>query len=256
MSEMSREKAEEYVMGLCQRAENHRAIKHPYLQRLADGDAADIVAAIKDFSFQYHAYSNDFLRYLTATIAQMESGEHRKALLINLTEETGQVSEDDAQELSKVGIELEWIDGIAHPTLFHRFLAAIGIDDAYRASHEVAEETLIWRDMFLDLCLRGHAAQSLGAIGLGTENVVKFIYKPILVAIKTHLDIEPRDRVFFDLHATLDDEHGKVLTNIAVDYAQVSEENRRELKNGMLKALTIRNAFFDAMAARLDTTVA
>jgi len=54
----------------------------------------------------------------------------------------------DAEELKKIGIELEWINGIAHPRLFIRFLDAIGIDDKYRNEHSYAEEALIWRDMF------------------------------------------------------------------------------------------------------------
>lgn len=244
--------AKEYVMGLCERAEKHRAVNHPYLQRLAKGDVPDVVGALKDLTFQYHAYSGDFVRYLTATIAQMTDREHRKALLGNLTEETGQVSDEDVAELKKIGIEKEWIDGIAHPRLFIRFLDAIGINEEYRKTHPLADETEIWRDMFLDLCLKGGGAQALGAIGLGTENVVKFIYRPILDAIDKHLNVSRRDRVFFDLHAALDDEHGDILTDIAIEYAEKSEDNRRELKEGMLMALSIRGAFFDAMEARAE----
>lgn len=250
------ETAATYVKSLCERAENHRAVKHPYLQRLAKGEVPDVVGALKDLTFQYHAYSGDFIRYLTATIAQMKDRDHRKALLENLTEESGRVSDEDVAALKKIGIEREWIDGFAHPRLFIRFLDAIGIDEKYRTNHPLADETEIWRDMFLDLCMKGGAAQSLGAIGLGTENVVKFIYRPILDAIRSHLKVAPRDRVFFDLHAALDDEHGEVLTNIAIEYAEKGEDNRRELKEGMLMALSIRGAFFDAMEARADAMAA
>jgi len=251
-SDINETEAREYVNSLCERAINHRAVNHPYLKRLANGDVPDIVAALQDFTCQYQAYSGDFLRYLTATIAQMKDRDHRKELLHNLTEETGQVSEDDAEELKKIGIELEWINGVAHPRLFLRFLDAIGIDDKYRKQHSLSDETEIWRDMFFDLCAKGGPSQSLGAIGLGTENVVKYIYRPILEAIDKHLHVSKRDRVFFDLHAALDDAHGDVLTDIAVEYAQQNEENRRKLKEGMLMALSIRGAFFDAMEARAD----
>jgi pyrroloquinoline quinone (PQQ) biosynthesis protein C len=246
------ETARAFVKSLCERAENHRAVRHPYLQRLAKGDVPNVLGAIQDLTFQYQAYSGDFLRYLTATIAQLKHREHRKDLLRNLIEETGHIDEEDAAALKKIGIELEWVNGVAHPRLFIRFLDAIGIDEKYRNEHPYADEAEIWRDMFLDLCLKGGAAQALGAIGLATENVVKFIYRPILDAIDTHLpNISRRDRVFFDLHAALDDEHGDVLTDIAVEYA-TQEENRRQLKEGMLMALSIRGAFFDAMEARAD----
>ncbi len=68
-----------------------------------------------------------------------------------------------------------------------------------RNKHPLAEETEIWRDMFYDLCSKGGPSQSLGAIGLGTENVVKFIYQPILQAIDRYLDVSRKDRVFLIL---------------------------------------------------------
>jgi len=246
------ETAKAFVNSLQERADNHRAVKHPYLQRLAKGDVPNVLGAIQDLTFQYQAYSGDFIRYLTATIAHLTDRDHRKAVLQNLTEETGQVDEADAAELKKIGIELDWVNGIAHPRLYIRFLDAIGIDEEYRNSHPYADEAEIWRDMFLDLCLKGGAAQALGAIGLATENVVKYIYRPILDAIDQHLpNISRKDRVFFDLHAALDDEHGEVLTDIAIEYA-MNEDSRRQLKEGMLMALSIRGSFFDAMEARAD----
>lgn len=243
--------ARQFVEDLCRQAENHRAVNHPYLQRLAAGDVPDIKSAIADFAFQYHAYSSDFIRYLTATISQLPDRSHRTALLQNLFEESGRVEEDEEVLLKEIGIELEWIQGIPHPQLFIRFLNAIGIDETYRKTHPFADEALIWRDLFYDICSKGGPARALGAIGLGTENVVKFIYRPVLVAIERHLNISRRDRVFFDLHAALDDEHGDVLTNIAIDYAHQSE-HRQPLKEGMLMALSIRGAFFDALEQRAE----
>jgi pyrroloquinoline quinone (PQQ) biosynthesis protein C len=253
MDKFQLETAKAFVNSLQERADNHRAVRHPYLQRLAKGDVPNTLAAIQDLTFQYQAYSGDFIRYLTATIAQLTERPHRAALLQNLTEEAGQIHEEDVPELEKIGIDVEWIRGIAHPHLYIRFLDAVGIDEKYRDTHPYADEAEIWRDMFLDLCLKGGAAQALGAIGLATENVVKYIYRPILDAIDNHLpDMSRKDRVFFDLHAALDDEHGEVLTDIAIEHAAQSEDARRQLKEGMLMALSIRGAFFDAMEARAE----
>jgi pyrroloquinoline quinone (PQQ) biosynthesis protein C len=247
------ETAKAFVNSLQERADNHRAVRHPYLQRLAKGDVPNVLGAVQDLTFQYQAYSGDFIRYLTATIAQLTDRGHRAALLQNLTEETGQIHDEDIPALEKIGIDVDWIRGIAHPHLYIRFLDAVGIDETYRETHPYADEAEIWRDMFLDLCLKGGAAQALGAIGLATENVVKYIYRPILDTIDTHLpNIAKKDRVFFDLHAALDDEHGEVLSEIAVEYAAQSDDNRRKLKEGMLMALSIRGAFFDAMEARAE----
>ena len=241
--------SQEYIKSLCEQACSHRAVNHPYLQQLIAGDVPDIEGALKDFVFQYSAYSLDFIRYLTGTIAQLENGEHRKSLMKNLVEETGRIDEENAALLGTIGIELEWVDGIPHPELFSRYLNAAGIDSEFRRKNEFSDEAIIWRDLFFSLCSKEGPARALGAIGLGTENIVKYIYRPFIKAIDRHLDISLRDRVFFDLHATLDDQHGDALTNVAIDYAE-KIENRKPIREGMLMALSIRNAFFDALQAR------
>jgi len=121
------ETAKAYINSLQERADNHRAVRHPYLQRLAKGDVPNVLGAIQDLTFQYQAYSGDFIRYLTATIAQLTKREHRAALLQNLTEESGQIHEEDIPELEKIGIDVEWIRGIAHPHLYIRFLDAVAL---------------------------------------------------------------------------------------------------------------------------------
>lgn len=239
----------EYVNELSDLALNHRAVNHPYLQRLIAGDVPDIEGALKDFVFQYSAYCFDFMRYLTATISQLESDKHRKALLKNLVEETGRIDAENAALLGTIGIELEWVDGIPHPQLFLRYLNAVGVDESYRQANPYADEAIIWREQFYSICSKQGPARALGAIGLGTESIVKYIYRPFIKAIEKHLDVSLRDRVFFDLHAALDDQHGDALTEIAIDYAN-QQGNRQAIREGMLMALSIRGAFFDALEAR------
>ena len=241
--------AQEYVATLNETASRHRAVNHPYLQKLIAGDVPDIKGALTDFVFQYSAYSFDFIRYLTATIAQLENVGHRNALLKNLIEESGRIDAEDAALLGTMGIELEWVDNIPHTELFLRYLNAAGIDEDYRRKNAYSDEAIIWRKLFFSVCSREGAACALGAIGPGTENIVKYVYAPLIQAIERHLNIALCDRVFFDLHAALDDQHGDALTKIATDYA-TKEENRRPLREGMLMALNLRGAFFDALQSR------
>ena len=238
-----------FINDLCEQALEHRALNHPYLQRLISGDVPDIQGALKDFVFQYTPYCFDFTRYLTATISQMEDENHRKSLLKNLVEETGQIDDENAALLGTIGIELEWVNKVPHTLLFQRYLEAAGAGSEFRRRHAYADEAIIWRELFYSVCSREGPGRALGAIGLGTENIVKYIYRPFIKAIENHLDISLRDRVFFDLHAALDDQHGEALTNIAIEYASKGE-NRKPLKEGMLMALGIRGTFFDTLQDR------
>jgi pyrroloquinoline quinone (PQQ) biosynthesis protein C len=249
MSEKTTAAAVDYVNALCAEANAHRAVNHPYLALLAAGDVPDPRGALRDFVFQYSAYCLDFVRYLTATIAQLEREPHRKAILKNLVEERGIIDAENAALLGTIGIELEWVNGIPHTELFKRSMAALGVDDAYVRGNSYCDDAVVWRELFFNLCSKEGAPRALGAIGLATENIVKFIYRPLIVAIRTHADVALRDRVFFDLHAALDDQHGDALTKVACDYA-VKEENRQPLREGMLMALSLRGAFFDQLHAR------
>ncbi len=238
-----------YIEELCEQALEHRALNHPYMQQLIDGDVPDIQRALKDFVFQYSPYCFDFIRYLTATISQLEDEKHRKALLKNLVEESGNVDDENAALLPTIGIELEWINKVPHTELFRRYLEAAGVGDEYRQKNDYADEAVIWRELFYAVCSREGPCRALGAIGLGTENIVKYIYRPFIKAIENHQNISLRDRVFFDAHVALDEQHGEALTDIAIDYA-TKTENRKQIKEGMLMALGIRNSFFDALQSR------
>lgn len=238
-----------FIREMFREARGHRTLKHPFLSALVRNEFEKSDVVLKDFLFQYLAYSNDFLRYLTATIAQLEEREHRELLVHNLMEEAGKVDEEDEPALAAAGVKLEWIQGVPHPVLYARFLDAVGLDQAFRKKTAFCDEALVWRRMFLNICSTGGAAQALGAMGMGTENIVKYIYIDIIRAIDSHLKVSPRDRVFFDLHAAVDDEHGEVIDNIAVEFAQY-RRNREPLRNGMLMALGARASFFDGMMHR------
>jgi pyrroloquinoline quinone (PQQ) biosynthesis protein C len=246
---MSSVSGEEFIASLDEEARNHRAVRHPYLKQLAEGAVPNVKEAMRDFGFQYSAYCGDFVRYLTATISQLETEKHRKALMKNLVEESGRIDAENAAFLKTINIDLEWVDGIPHTELFKRYLEASGVDDGYRSNHRHSDESLVWRNLFYAVCAKEGPERALGAMGLGTENIVKYIYRPLIDAIKSHLDVSARDRVFFDLHAALDDQHGEALMKIAADYAE-REENRKAIREGMLMALGLRNAFFDSLQAR------
>ena len=239
------ESADAYVARLAEQGLRHRAVEHPYLQALAGGALPDVRWALQDFARHYYGYSRWFPKYLTATISRLESADHRAALLDNLTEESGTYADEEKAELAELGIPAAWYDGVPHPVLFARFARFMGAD---LGEHDEADQVVCWRELFLEVLRQGSPAEAIGALGLGTENIVSTMYQPF-VAVLPALGLDGPDTVFFPLHTAVDDDHQEVLQSIAVSYAS-TPEGRADLRRGMLKALQCRSAFWDWLYAR------
>ncbi len=241
-----------YVEALTRKALRHRAVTHPYLTALANDELPDLRWALRDFAAHYLHYSQWFPRYLTTVISRLERDAHRKALLENLTEESGKYGDEEIKTLARIGIKPDWIVGIAHPRLFQRFCHAVQAPTDRLPS----DATACWREMFLSLLVHSTPAEAVGALGLGTETIVSTIYKPFVAAIARLPDLAPHDTVFFPLHTTVDDNHQATLQAIASDLA-TDESAQVGLRRGMLKALALRTAFWDWLYERaLDPDIA
>ena len=238
--------AADYVSALAQESLRHRAVRHRYLAALGEGSFPDTRWALRDFARHYYAYSCHFPRYLTTVISRLEEPGHRRGLLENLTEESGIYEEEELQELAGLGVEREWIVGIPHPVLFKRFSDAMGVR---RGEASESDAVVCWREMFLQVLAQGTPAEAVGALGLGTENIVRTIYGPFVQAIERLGDMSPRDTVFFPLHTAVDDHHQATLQAIAADFA-TTVEGRDGLRRGMLKALQLRAGFWDWLYER------
>lgn len=241
---------ESRVVSLSEKAVMHRAVRHPYLFKLEIGDLPDPVGALKDLAHQYFAYSAQFHLYLDIVISKLTNADHRQWLTQNLMEEKGHIDSEELALLKAKGIREEWVQDIPHPMLFRRFQRAIGVTEAWVQTHPYCPEVITWREKFTDLLSSGTEAQAVGALGLGTESIVRSIYKPVVIAIKRYLNIPPEDSVFFPLHCEVDDNHGLTLIRIAEDLGAESEESYHELRHGMLTALDIRAEFWDGMLTR------
>jgi len=218
----------------------HDAVHHSYLQKLSQGEFSDMKKALAYFACQYEFYSAWFPKYLQEVIDKLSHPSHKAHLMENLAEEKGQLHEDDLKAIRAMGIDDEWVIGIPHPTLFHQFKTAICSDQTFEMNEAVGN----WRNSFLAYLENCSEAEAVGAIGLGTESVVKHVYRPIIESISLHTELTLRDYVFFPLHTEVDDEHGKVLLAIANELASQSEENAKLVRKGMETALDLRAEFW------------
>ena len=218
----------------------HEAVHHSYLKKLERGEFSDMKKALAYFACQYEGYSAWFPKYLQAVIDKLSNPAHKAHLYENLAEEKGQLHEEDLQAIRALGIEDEWVIGIPHPQLFAQFKQSICAEHQFELNSAVQE----WRTAFLNYMNDCSEAEAVGAIGFGTESIVKHIYLPIIKSISTYSGLTLRDYVFFPLHTEVDDEHGKVLISIANELASQSVENGRLIQKGMEMALNLRNDFW------------
>jgi pyrroloquinoline-quinone synthase len=242
--------AEDFVSSLKSYAEQAPAIQHPLLRAIAHGEFSDLPGTITRFLREYYFYSYHFTQYLTAVMSRLERPEHRAMLMPNVMEESGQMDEDHKAELLRAGIEPSFV-AAPHPELFRRFLAAIGLSREQILQQPPHLATLAWIDTFDNLCRHGSQEQAIGALGLGTEGIVRHVYLQLLQGIKKawpQLSLE--ERVFFDLHAHLDDEHAHVMRIITIELCR-TVAGRRRVAMGVLQSLNARNTFFDHMFAYL-----
>jgi pyrroloquinoline quinone (PQQ) biosynthesis protein C len=218
----------------------HDAVHHSYLQKLSQGEFSNMEKALAYFASQYEGYSLWFPKYLQAVIDKLSNPSHKSHLLENLAEEKGQLGKEDMKAIRALGIEDSWVVGIPHPILFQQFKKAI----CTNYNFEMNEAVLRWRTSFLNYLDNCTEEEAVGAIGLGTESVVKQIYRPLIESLAMHTSLTLQDYVFFPLHTEVDDEHGKVLLAIANELASQSEENAQLVRKGMETALDLRAEFW------------
>ena len=236
---------EQFLDGLEDEARSHAAVRHPYLAALSSGKFPNPTAALRDFAANYGCYCREFTRYLCLTISRLEMPAHQALLTENFLEESGTVEDDKREILEDQGIELTWVAGVPHKELYQRFQDAVGVpfNDSYCIEAE------IWRATFLDLLNTADAARAVGAIGLGTEGVVRAMYQPLAEACRHYPGLTRQQAVFFELHCLVDDDHAESLRQIAFDLAQTTV-GRRNLRLGMHQSLSMRATFWEAMYRR------
>lgn len=230
-------------------AESHYAVHHPLLQAIANRELPDPEGAIRDFVVAYHGYSQWFPLYLQTVIQRLADPHHRELLAENLAEEKGALHAEDRAALQSVGIDLAQVEGIPHTQLFRDFCIMLGItDDELRQVHPAAAR---WRNRFLLELQRGTPAFCVGALGLGTEAVVRPIYQKLLAGIRAATSLPRAAYVFFELHCLVDDQHQKDLVEIAADLAP-EPGGFEQLRAGMRLALDLRAEFWGALLDQMQ----
>jgi pyrroloquinoline quinone (PQQ) biosynthesis protein C len=235
------------LASLLQEANGHPALNHVWLDSIAQHKYPSMMWALRDYACEYHGYASAFPVYLGAVIDKLEDENHQKVLRHNLDEEQGKLDAIDANVLKTAGIDVQAVDGVSHPRLYKRFCSALDIADEDLKTPSPA--ALMWKQQLLAYINDATPAAAVGAIGLGTESIVKPMYTKLLQGIRQLGTLDRKDYVFFELHCIVDDQHALDLNRIAYDLI-ASDDNLTELRAGMFKALDLRNQFWNHLHVR------
>lgn len=226
--------ASDFVDELCRRAEQHRALQHPYLCRLASGQLPDVVLALQEFSFQYAFYNLHYLDYLKDVIDLLEDIQHKEKLTVSLREEEGIIGENAY---------------LSHQALFKIFQQSLGVDKEYHLLNQPSESAIQWQASFTRLCRSGNPARAVGAVGLGTDYISPTVYQHLVKSVERFTTLYDDEFAFLKIHAEPSSEHGTLMRQVTEEMAGFLE-NRYELEAGMWEALELRAAFYDDMLER------
>ena len=233
-----------FIDHLTKTALHSSAVNHRYLDLLAAGGDRQFEKVISDFALQYGFYSDRFVHYVLAVIANLDDKVHQRILQGNLDEEYG-----NTHDVMLPEDVMDSIVGQPHTLLFKRFQRATGITEEMLGSIRPDSPGILWANKFEALC-KENALAGIGALGFGTEFIVSSIYQKILCGIKMAGFLAPTDHVFFDLHAECDDEHAQQFVHIASDLL-VDSEAESQIEYGMAQALKLRSEFWDQMLERV-----
>ncbi|HVI59599.1 MAG TPA: iron-containing redox enzyme family protein [Luteimonas sp.] len=198
------------------------------------------VEALRRFCTQYRFFTIDYISDLALLVAKLPFGGLRSLLGQILAEELG---EGDASR--------------AHPEVYDRFLASIGVGAGQREQRLAANRDVLG-GLTDDLRRRGPAF-GVGLRGMGGECLCQTYLSVMFEHMRAHPYLRERagdvDWEFWTIHTGEEDiVHGELTRRAIDDYLQEDPRVLSELAHGYARSITAWNRFweniFDACVPR------
>ena len=210
----------------------HRLLRHPFLQGLKD--AAFSRRQLSIWVGQQFYFSSQFPRCLASLYARLEDFEGSRPLMDFLwIEHWGSTC-----------------DG-AHWRMFREVMSFFGYEIGTLKGRRPFEETSIFLDHRLNICLRGRIEEGLGAIAYGHELVNEEVFRAYLRGVEGLGDVPERALEYFRAHVEQEEEDYALLRSVIASVCRnVSQVEL--VASGTLEILEARAVFFDRLLERLD----
>lgn len=200
----------------------------PFLGRCREGTITR--EALHSYVRQQCYYSQHFMRYLSALLSNLLLERDRQDLVHNLFEEMG----------------LGDMASVPHSQLYRQMMEAMGIrpeDEPIFPATQALIETM------LECCQSRYFMVGLGALCLGAEAIVPYLYSTVVRGFEAVG--EPSNRLkFFHIHIEGDDEHAMTMKRIIERELERDPSTKVDLDYGAAKALSARVRFLREIGDR------
>lgn len=181
--------------------EDRHLLRHPFYERWQKGKVSQDV--MREYAKQYYAYESKLPAFLTSALTHLEDGPAKDAVAANLADESGMPE--------------------PHPELWLRFAEGLGVSREDVLSAQLTPRTINLVETYASLCERG-AEEALAAL-YAYEAQFAAIAKTKGDGLREFYEMTDEEALkFFDVHATLDDEHAASLRSGMVD-SELSHES-------------------------------
>jgi pyrroloquinoline-quinone synthase len=198
----------------------------PFLARCRTGQISR--EELNNFVQQHQIYSRCFTRFLAALLANIEDDDYRLALTRNLFDEMG---------LGEAG-------NLPHSMLYLNMMDSMGLVPCKTPSPST--QRLV--DTMFECCKSPNYMVGLGALCLGAEGIVPYIYQLIVDGFLA--SGESLNKLhFFTLHIDCDDEHAETMNEIIDLQLQKTPSALLDLNYGAEKLIQARIGFFEGLSA-------
>jgi pyrroloquinoline-quinone synthase len=186
-------------------------------------------AELDSFIQQHQVYSRCFTRFLAALLANIVNDQHRLALTQNLFDEMG---------LGDAG-------SLPHSTLYRYMMDSMGLLPC--TTPLPSTQRLV--DTMFECCKSPNYMVALGAMCLGAEGIVPYLYQWIVDGFQT-LGESPDKLRFFTLHIECDDGHAETMNQIIDVELRQTPTALLDLNYGAEKMIQARIEFFEGLDAQ------
>lgn len=220
--------AAEFLSSLRNEVTEHRAVRHPLLQELAESGDLD---AYRVFGRYHYPLVATFTRYLELLLLGAPNSQEKLWIAKVLVDEYGEGS-----------------DGEDHAALYRNFLTGIGAsldicDTPAPSSSSLHIET------HLRMCERRDFSVGLGAVGPGHEWAIPAMFPPLLRGLE-RLGADEATCAYFALHLEQDIEHGQWMEEALLRVCD-DPATQAKVREGALGSLDSRARLWDRIQAQV-----